>query len=288
MVDPNHPRLSIVRQCRWVSIARSSFYYEGTGETPLTLRLMRLIDEQFLETPFFGSRQMTRWLRRQGDMVSRKRVRRLMRLLGVHALYQRPRTSQPQPGAPIYPYLLRNLPITRPNHVWCDGCHLHSPAAGLSIPGRRDGLGEPHGAVLAAVQHARCELLRRGLARGARALWPSGDLQQRPGQPIHQRRLHRRAHGGWHSHLDGRHGPLDGQRVHRAAVALTQVRMRLDLSEFATGSEARSGISWWMDFYNERRPHSALDDRTPQEAYTDGEVARSPGLRPVSRQPKVA
>ena len=82
MVDPNHPRLSIVRQCRLVSIARSSFYYESTGENPLTLRLMRLIDEQFLETPFFGSRQMTRWLRRQGDTVSRKRVRRLMRLLG--------------------------------------------------------------------------------------------------------------------------------------------------------------------------------------------------------------
>ena len=83
MVDPNHPRLSIVRQCRLVSIARSSFYYEGTGENPLTLRLMRLIDEQFLETPFFGSRQMTRWLRRQGDTVSRTRVRRLMRRLGV-------------------------------------------------------------------------------------------------------------------------------------------------------------------------------------------------------------
>ena len=95
MVDPNHPRISIVRQCRLVSIARSSFYDAGTGESPLTLRLMRLIDEQFLETPFYGSRQMTRWLRRQGDMVSRKRVRRLMRLLGVHALYQRPRTSQP-------------------------------------------------------------------------------------------------------------------------------------------------------------------------------------------------
>ena len=119
MVDPNHPRLSIVRQCRLVSIARSSFYYAGTGESPLTLRLMRLIDEQFLETPFYGSRQMTRWLRRQGDMVSRKRVRRLMRLLGVHALYQRPRTSQPHPAHRIYPYLLRDLPITRPNHVWC-------------------------------------------------------------------------------------------------------------------------------------------------------------------------
>ena len=119
MVDPNHPRISIVRQCRLVSIARSSFYYAGTGESPLTLRLMRLIDEQFLETPFYGSRQMTRWLRRQGDMVSRKRVRRLMRLLGVHALYQRPRTSQPHPAHRIYPYLLRDLPITRPNHVWC-------------------------------------------------------------------------------------------------------------------------------------------------------------------------
>ena len=88
MVNSNHTRLSIVRQCRLVSIARSSFYYESTGENPLTLRLMRLIDEQFLETPFYGSRQMTRWLRRQGDTVSRKRVRRLMRLLGVHTLFQ--------------------------------------------------------------------------------------------------------------------------------------------------------------------------------------------------------
>ena len=119
MVDPTHPRISIVWQCRLVSIARSSFSDAGTGESPLTLRLMRLIDEQFLETPFYGSRQMTRWLRRQGDMVSRKRVRRLMRLLGVHALYQRPRTSQPHPAHRIYPYLLRDLPVTRPNHVWC-------------------------------------------------------------------------------------------------------------------------------------------------------------------------
>ena len=118
MVDPNHPRISIVRQCRVGSIARSSFYYAGTGESPLTLRLMRLSDAQFLETPCYGARQMTRWLRRQGDMVSRKRVRRLMRLLGVHALYQRPRTSQPHPAHRIYPYLLRDLPITRPNHVW--------------------------------------------------------------------------------------------------------------------------------------------------------------------------
>ena len=119
MVDPAHRRLSLVRQCRLVSIARSSFYYEGTGESPLNLRLMRSIDTQFLETPFYGSRQMQRWLRWQGDTVSRKRVRRLLRLLGLHAVFQRPRTSQSHPGHRIYPYLLRDLPITRPNHVWC-------------------------------------------------------------------------------------------------------------------------------------------------------------------------
>ena len=115
----HHARLSIVRQCHLVSIARSSFYYEGQGESPVNLRLLRVIDEQFLETPFYGSRQMTRWLRRQGDTVSRKRVRRLMRRLGVHAVCQRPRTSQSHPGHRIYPYLLRDLQITQPNHVWC-------------------------------------------------------------------------------------------------------------------------------------------------------------------------
>ena len=119
MVAPTHARLSIVRQCHLVSIARSSFYYEGQGESPVNLRLLRVIDEQFLETPFYGSRQMTRWLRRQGDTVSRKRVRRLMRRLGVHAVCQRPRTSQSHPGHRIYPYLLRDLQITQPNHVWC-------------------------------------------------------------------------------------------------------------------------------------------------------------------------
>ena len=85
----------------------------------MNLQLLRRIDEQFLETPFYGSRQMARWLLRQGTRVSRKRVRRLMRLLGLQAIFQRPRTSEPHPEHRIYPYLLRDLAITRPNHVWC-------------------------------------------------------------------------------------------------------------------------------------------------------------------------
>ena len=93
MVDPKHPRLSIIRQCALVSISRSSFYYEGKGENPLNLALMRLIDEQFLETPWYGSRQMARHLRRLGYCVGRKRVRRLMRVMGLTSILCRIRMS---------------------------------------------------------------------------------------------------------------------------------------------------------------------------------------------------
>src|SRR5579863_3744520 len=107
MIEPEHSQLSIARQCELVSISRSGFYYQPAGETPLNLVLMRLIDAQFLETPWYGSRQMARHLRREGYMVGRKRVRRLMGRMGLEPIYQRPRTTAPHPGHRIYPYLLR-------------------------------------------------------------------------------------------------------------------------------------------------------------------------------------
>ena len=170
MVDPDHVALSITRQCRLVSIARSSFYYEGTGESPLNLQLLRRIDEQFLETPFYGSRQMTRWLRRQGTRVSRKRVRRLMRLLGLQAIFQRPRTSEPHPEHRIYPYLLRDSGDHAAESRVVLGRDVHPADARLSLSGRGHGLGEPEDLGLAAVEHARVELLCRSLGRGARTL----------------------------------------------------------------------------------------------------------------------
>jgi len=97
MIDPGHPRLSIVRQCELASISRSSFYREPTAQNGETLRLMRLIDEQFLETPWYGSRQMARHLRRNGWCVGRHRVRRLMLKMGLAPIYQRPKTSEPHP-----------------------------------------------------------------------------------------------------------------------------------------------------------------------------------------------
>jgi putative transposase len=119
MIDPGHPRLSIVRQCELASISRSSFYREPAAESEATLRLMRLIDEQFLETPWYGSRQMARHLRRNGWCVGRHRVRRLMAKMGLAPIYQRPKTSEPHPQHRTWPYLLRHLSVERPNQVWC-------------------------------------------------------------------------------------------------------------------------------------------------------------------------
>ena len=107
MIERDHSDLSIGQQCALLSIPRSSFYYMSQGETEQNLALMRLIDVQFLETPFFGVRQMTWHLRNEGHAVNEKRIRRLMRLMGVMPIYQKPNTSKPAKGHKTYPYLLR-------------------------------------------------------------------------------------------------------------------------------------------------------------------------------------
>ena len=107
LVQPDHPRLSIAKQCELVSVSRSSYYHRPSGESDLNLKLMRLIDEQYLKTPFYGHRQMTRHLRREGYIVSRTRIGRLMKLMGLSAIYQKPNTSKPNKQHKIYPYLLR-------------------------------------------------------------------------------------------------------------------------------------------------------------------------------------
>ena len=119
MVVRGHPSLSLTRQCRLLSIGRSSLYYEPKGESVETLALMRRIDALFLKYPFYGARQMVRHLRREGTRIGRRRTARLMCLLGLQAVYRAPRTSAPHPEHRVYPYPLRGLAIERPNHVWC-------------------------------------------------------------------------------------------------------------------------------------------------------------------------
>ena len=118
LMDRQHPSLAVVRQCALLGISRLSVYYQPVPASQENLELMQLINQQYLERPFYGSRRMTAWLRNQGYWVNRKRVRRLLGIMGLRAIYRRPRTSQPAPGHQVYPYLLRDVAITQPNQVW--------------------------------------------------------------------------------------------------------------------------------------------------------------------------
>lgn len=280
MVDPKDDRLSITRQCSLVSIARSSFYYEGRGESLLNLQLMRRIDEQFLETPFFGSRQMTRWLRREGYTVSRKRVRRLMRLLGLQAVFQRPRTSQPHPEHKIYPYLLRDLTITRSNQVWCaDVTYIPLQRGFLYLVAVMDWASR---SVLSwrlsnTLDTSFCvEALEEALERyGAPEIFNTDQGSQFTSLEFTEALKS----AGIKISMDGKGRWMDNVFIERLWRSLKYEQVYL--SEYASGSEARAGIGWWMSFYNERRPHSSLDDLTPLEAYL-GEEARRSGPGPDS------
>ena len=160
MMRRDHPDLSLSQQCQVLAISRSSFYYAPKGESPSSLALMRRIDELFLKYPFCGSRQMVRQLRREGLCIGRHRVRRLMRLMGLEAIYQAPRTSDPHPAHRIYPYLLKGMAIDRPHQVWVRRHHLHPCPARLPVPGRDYGLGDSPCSRLAAVEHHGRLLLR--------------------------------------------------------------------------------------------------------------------------------
>jgi putative transposase len=117
-VDRDHPQISLRRQCELLGIHRSGLYYEAVGESEENLALLRLLDEQYTRTPFYGSRKMTEWLATQGYAVNRKRVARLMEVLGIQAVYPKPKLSQPGEGHRIYPYLLRGVTVERVNQVW--------------------------------------------------------------------------------------------------------------------------------------------------------------------------
>jgi putative transposase len=118
LIDVGHPALSVRRQCELLGLNRSSLYYEPAGETAENLRLMRKIDEQYTACPFYGSRRMTEWLTRQGEEVNRKRVQRLMRAMGLEAIYPKPRLSTAGKGHKVFPYLLRGVTVERPDQVW--------------------------------------------------------------------------------------------------------------------------------------------------------------------------
>jgi len=268
-MEKSHPQLSQRRQCRLLSLSRSTLYYTPVGESAGNLELMRLIDRQFMETPWYGSRQMARWLRRQGHAAGRHRVRRLMRKMGLMPIYQPPRTSQPHPQHRIYPYLLKGLAITRPNHVWC--------ADITYIPMRRGFL-----YLVAVMDWATRKVLAWRLSNTMEAdfcVETLRDAMARYGKP----EIFNTDQGSQFTSfeftqalkdaevaisMDGRGRWIDNRFIERLWRSLKYECVYLQA--FETGSEARRGIGVWIDYYNRDRPHSGIGGLTPNEGYGTG------------------
>ena len=273
MIEPDHPDLSVVRQCELVSISRSSFYYQPVGETAENLALMRLIDAQFLETPWYGSRQMARHLRRDGHEVGRKRVRRLMAVMGLVPIYQRPRTTVPNPEHRVWPYLLRGLVIDRPNQVWCtDITYIPMRRGFLYLVAVMDWSTRKvlSWRVSNTMDVEFCvEALEEALARFGR---PEIFNTDQGSQFTSSEFTEVLTAADVRISMDGRGRWMDNVFIERLWRSLKYECVYLHA--FETGSELRDGLSQWINYYNTRRPHSTLAGRTPDEAYGAGVIER--------------
>jgi putative transposase len=262
MVEPDNPDLSIAAQCRLLSISRSGYYYAPVPENGTTLALMAVIDQVFMDCPWYGSRQMACHLQRMGHAVGRRRVRRLMAKMGLAAIYQRPRTSDPHPEHRIYPYLLRDLAITRPNQVWC--------ADVTYLPMRRGFL-----YLVAIMDWATRKVLAWRISNTMDARFcveVLEDAMAGNGKPdIFRDQVTSHVltsvlrEAEVRISMDGRGRWMDNVFIERLWRSVKYECVYLHA--FETGSELRAGLTRWFTYYNHHRPHSALAGRTPAEAY---------------------
>jgi putative transposase len=268
MVEPMNKQLSIRRQCNLLGINRSSYYYKPKPIKSEELNLMRKIDELYTDNPSRGSRSIVRQLKRQGIRVSRKRVQRLMRIMGIEAVYPKPNTSRPHPAHKVYPYLLRNLSIDKPNQVW---------AADITyIPMERGFM-----YLVAVMDWYSRKILSWRLSNTLEADFCVDALNEalyRHGRP----EIFNTDQGAQFTSkeftkvlkankvaisMDGRGRCQDNIFVERFWWTIKY--QFLYLHSFDNGSSLRRGIGAWMIDYNSDRGHSALDDKTPDEVYFD-------------------
>lgn len=266
MIDPQQPQVSVARQCRLLNIRRSSFYYKPKPIKAEDLELMRLIDEQYLKTPTWGSRSMRNHLRRLGYKINRKRVQRLMRLMGLEAIYPKPRTSRPHPEHKIHPYLLRNMDIKRPNQVWCADLTYIPMSRGFMY--------------LVAVMdwHSRKVLAWRlsntmesdfcvEAAQEAISRYGTPDIfnTDQGAQFTSEAFVKLLKNNDIAISMDGRGRVQDNIFIERLWWTLKY--HYLYLRSFDNGTQLREGLRSWFRFYNHQRSHQALDDKTPDEVY---------------------
>jgi putative transposase len=269
MVERPSKDLSVRRQCTLLNLARSGVYRPKAVIGADDLALMRRIDELHLELPFYGSRRMMFELNKEGRGVNRKRVQRLMRVMGIEALVPRPGTSKAAPGHKIYPYLLRGVAITEPNHVWAADITYIPMARGFLY-------------LVAIIDWASRAVLAWRLSNTMDASFCLAALDEalaRYGKP----RIFNTDQGaqftsaaftgkleaaGVAISMDGRGRFMDNIFIERLWRSIKYEEVHL--KAYADGREARAGIGSWMAFYNERRPHQAMSNRMPMAVWRTG------------------
>jgi putative transposase len=261
--------LSVRRQCQLLNVARSGVYRPRPEPSADDLALMRRIDELYLEKPFYGSRRMTFELNEEGRRVNRKRVQRLMRLMGLEGLVPRPGTSKAAPGNKIYPYLLRGVAISEPNHVWASDITYIPMANGfLYLVAIIDWASR---AVLAwrlsnTMDSAFCvEALEEALNRYGRPRIFNTDQGAQFTSAAFTGALEA---AGIAISMDGRGRFMDNIFIERLWRSMKYEEVHL--KAYADGREARAGIGQWMEFYNHRRPHQAMGNQRPMAVWRDG------------------
>lgn len=266
MIEPTHPELSIRQQCELLGLNRASYYYQPARVSDLNLKLMRLIDEQYTQTPFYGWRRMTAQLQRGLDYpVNGKRVRRLMRLMGLQAIYPQPRPQTEGGEHKIYPYLLRGLAIVRPNQVWsADITYIRMAKGFMYLTAILDWYSRY---VLAwqlsnSLDNHFCLLtLDQALAQARPEIFNTDQGVQFTARSFTER-LHQ-AH--IQVSMDGRGRALDNVFVERLWRSVKYEH--LYLHEYATVSDLQAGLRAYFDFYNHRRFHQSLAYLTPAEVH---------------------
>ncbi len=273
LVEPQHPQLSVVRQCELLGLARASWYYQPADEDAENLALMRLLDEQYTRTPFYGVRRMTAWLQQQGYTVNHKRVGRLLRVMGLEAVYPKPRLSLPAAGAPSvrYPYLLRGLSIARVNQVWStDITYIRMRQGFLYLAAVLDW----HSRYVLAWEVSNTldtgfclAALERALAQGTPDIFNSDQGVQFTSAAFTARLAAAGSRISW----DGRGRALDNIFVERLWRSVKYEEVYLH--DYQTVPDAVSGLTRYFRFYNEERLHQALGYLTPAHVFATAQVA---------------
>jgi putative transposase len=266
LIEPGYWEIPIYRQCDLIGLPRSSYYYEPAGETEYNLLLMRLLDEQYTRTPFYGVPRMTEWLRSQGYMVNHKRVERLMGIMGLQAIYPKPKLSKGVDNAKKYPYLLNGLLIQKPDQVWCsDITYIRLRQGFIYLVAIMDWFSRYvlSWEVSNSLDAFFClNALERALLRGSPEIFNNDQGSQFTSQAFTNRLEEADIRISW----DGRGRLWDNIFIER--LWRTVKYEEVFIKDYETVAEAVKGLSSYFRFYNNERFHQSLEYRTPLQVYT--------------------